>query len=819
MVNNSRRFGRKLVLGFTLVEALVAVTVLGLLSSIGFVSYRGLRANADERKLEQDVAVINSAIDTYLSAGGSLDDVGTEEAVLEKLKTTADAESADRVLGLKGPFIDPRTTIVRQTAGEAESTSLRAYFDGDGEPRFYTANAGAGGVRAFVLEDAVISAATGEGRSPVLAQATEDAWVWDYTDRAPTAQDPFSAPRPEDTGPSTNVGQAVLPLSPPTFSPEGGARELSQYPLSVNLINPNDANPAIGPRASRIYYSIGSPNGPFLLFSTPIQVAPETEIWALCVSLDPSRYSNSGYATADFGTDPLQLVITLNAPGSMTYAQAGGMILNQAPQIPLTATVSLSVSIPAPYLNNGNFEIRYTTDGSNPMDSGAIVGPGFSGSFVSPQISLSLATWGSRTQLLLRVVAKAKNTALFSDSPEASTTVAINPTALALNILPANPVGLPPQVQINESGTVPVGLRKFYTTTGSAPLSATSGGTPLGGASLYTIPFRPAPTTSYVLTAQATGPPGFEPWFSSAPASRTYNVVTVLNPNFVGANISGGDISGALRGSIFVSAPAELGVFNAAGQITGGSIYLPGTPAVEIPGSGNSTKTAVGSGQAYSEQGEIPRSLVAGKEYTATGELAVPQLDTRQVVDLDGSLAPTNYTFKLTKSTFIEGKIYRRADPPPVPAVPTVPTGLTVQTNSISGVFQTNIPAGVYSNLITMNSASSILRLGEPGGAVSQYVFAGNTWNKGTVEILGPVEIYFLDGFDNKGVNFGSASTATQARYNVMTNKINITGDGSLYGDLWGANSDMTVGNGSTFVGNIYVRTLTVSPGGTVNVE
>jgi len=116
-----------------------------------------------------------------------------------------------------------------------------------------------------------------------------------------------------------------------------------------------------------------------------------------------------------------------------------------------------------------------------------------------------------------------------------------------------------------------------------------------------------------------------------------------------------------------------------------------------------------------------------------------------------------------------------------------------------------------------------VLRLGTPG-STTQYIFAGNTWSKGRVEVLGPVEIFFLDGFDNKGVVFGSSnnivagSTAT-LRMNVMTNSVDITGGGAVYASLWAANSAVTVGNASFFYGSMYASTLTVAPNGTVDVD
>jgi cytoskeletal protein CcmA (bactofilin family) len=122
-----------------------------------------------------------------------------------------------------------------------------------------------------------------------------------------------------------------------------------------------------------------------------------------------------------------------------------------------------------------------------------------------------------------------------------------------------------------------------------------------------------------------------------------------------------------------------------------------------------------------------------------------------------------------------------------------------------------------------MNETNSVLRLGTPG-STTRYIFAGNTWRKGKVQVLGPVEIFILDGFDNKGVIFGdsnnivAASTAT-LRINVMTNSVDITGGGAVYASLWAASSAVTVGNDSFFYGSIYASTLTVAPNGTVDVE
>jgi len=799
--------------GFSLLEALLVVAVIGLLASVVIPVIQQSPDAAKKEKLEQDVVIVNNAIDTYLAAGGSqgaLNAGGVVEALKQRVLGGVTAE----MTGVMGPFLDPRVTT------NASDFGWSARFESSPRPRFVVENNSNGIIFGRGLPSPV-----GGPSSP-----SEPSWLWSY---APATALPVNNPvfEPGTIDVATSIGTVDPPveLDCPNISPETQNLQLNSFPLQVNLANPNP------PSSSLAYYRIGTSNAPdsgswTLYVGSPFNVNPGSTVTAVAVSLDPSRYYNSTACSETYTVIPLKLQVSVDAPTEVTYAQAGGRIVGQAQLLPITASINLdnAADIPAPYLSSAYIAIRYTLDGSDPLTSATalpVPAPSFSGSYSPVQVSLGLSAWGTNSQITIRAAAVATNTGWFetSEVAEDSSTKALMP--LALNVLPANPVGLPVQVIVNETGAVPEGLRKFYTASGVPPLTAASGGVAAPGAIPYTtnIPASSLPSTSYVFTAQATGPEGLESWFSSAPVVRNYNTVTTLPSEFVGANISGGDVNGNFTGSIFVAAPADLGIFNAGGTISGGNLYVPGLPAIEIPGSGNSTKTVVGRGQAYVERGEIPRSLVAGKEYTADGELAVPQLDTRQVVDLNGAVTPTNYTVKLTKSAVIDGKIYRRADPPPAPAIPVVPPGLPVYANTISGAFTNAIPSGVYSNRITMNATNSVLRLGTPG-STSQYIFSGNTWNKGTVEVLGPVEIYFLDGFDNKGVTFGSSNnivlgSTASLRMNVMTNAVDITGGGSVFASMWAANSAVTVGNTSFFYGSLYAKTLTVAPGGTVKVD
>jgi len=787
--------------GFTLVEILVIVAVIGVISTVTVPLITGVPDAAKKEKLEQDVVIVNNAIDAYLASGGNPEQL-TSANLLTALKSRVYGGMPAEMMGPQGPFLDPTL------ATNPTDFGWSALFTTDPRPRFLVVQSTAG----VVFGKGPAMAVGGVAERPDEARPS---WLWSYVEATPPPEAEGYTPLAVDTGwGATNVPLVGVTLGAPLVAPGGLTDNLWGFPLSVTMTNTNP------PGSSRIYFKVGTGNFSLFEDGTALSIGPGSALVAVCVSLDPSRYYNSAAVSNFYGVIPFELSVKVDAPGTVTYAQAGGLIQGANQLQPVAATVTLQTNsagfIPAPYLRDGNFIVRYTLDGSDPRVAG-LAGPSFNGFFSPVPIPLGLAAWGTNSSIVVRAAAVAVNTNLFRTSELAESTNLIAPTSLLVTVVPSNPIGLPFQVQLNESAPVPVGLRRFYTTDGSAPLSAPSAGFVQADAIPYSspVPSTSLPNTAYTLTAQATGPAGYEQWFASPPATRNYTTITVLNPDFVGANISGGDVNGSFRGSIFVSAPANLGIFNAGGQIMNGNLYVPGLPAIEAPGSGSTAKVVVGRGQLYTGQETVDRTLIAGKDISATGQLASPQLDLRQIVDLSGSGQPTNYTVKLTPSTFIEGKIYRNVDVPPPPPVPGVPLGLTLVTNS----FGTDLAPGIYSNNITMNSTNSVIRLGVAGSSAPvQYVFFGNTFNKGTVEIVGPVEVYFTSGWTNSGVVFGSTNALSQLRVNVLGGNVDLKAGGALYGALWASN-DVSVGNGGILFGNIFARTLNVAPRGTVNVE
>jgi len=250
-----------------------------------------------------------------------------------------------------------------------------------------------------------------------------------------------------------------------------------------------------------------------------------------------------------------------------------------------------------------------------------------------------------------------------------------------------------------------------------------------------------------------------------------------------------------------------------------------------VTGQGNQGTTVVAQGVTnYSGSPPVDRSIIAGKEYTATGQLADPQLDTRQIVTQGGGLYTNAYTVKITTSTFIEGKIFRNVDVPTNTVTPPNRTATNPVTGTFNGLSTNTAPlaAGFYSNNITLNSTNAVLRLGSSNtNEITQYIFRGGTWSKGRIEIIGRVQILFDTGFVNSGVVIGSSNTVDQLSVFVTAADADVEfkSGGQFFGSLWLTNgtppkrNDVTVGNGGALYGSVTAEYLTVAPGGVVNVE
>ncbi len=781
--------------GVTLVELLVVIAVISFLGSVAYVNYQNTAATSRETKLESDVATLNRAVQLYRNSGGSFTGEESEEEVLRKLKTTASRQSASTIAGPSGSFIDRRITLEWQSAAEADGSGLRARWDATAE-RFVTTREGAAGVRQFLLDESLGEQDFGtENRTASLPLAQQTQWIWDYENAEPTTISRNA------TAPETD---AVNRLLPPTFSPAGGALPLASFQptIGVTLTNPNPGG------SSEIFYSVGG--GPFIAYGGgPIPVGPGQRILAYSASKDTARWLNSTVRETSFTVVPHQLTVSINgAPSSMTFAQAGGSMVGQpiTQPAPLTVTVNTAGIHPS-FISSANFQIATALQNATLSTAGS---PAFSGNFTSPQIPISYTDWGASNQLNIRAQA-VSSSPYFISSPIAEAAIAINPTVLdPPTVSPEAPFMLPNFMEMALSGVVPTGARIFYRLDGGEPLNAF--GAPVPQAQLYITGFNPNILVEFSVKAATAGPAGFEHWFAPALFVANYVIPTGADADTVGAIVGSGNIDGAFYGSLIFANPSGTVNFNSQGRILGGNLFLPGLPAINIQPSPGTVALA---GQPYVAGATIPRNVIGGKEYTETGALANPQVDLRQIVDLAGDPNPSNYLFRFNANSYLDGKVFRRANPPVFPTV-TLPTGLpsrgSIDLKSNSNPPTVTLLGGDYSS-ISIGADNNIIYVGVAGATEpTEYIFRNVNLNKGRIVPLGPVKISFPNGFNVSSAVFGDVNQPELLRIEVINGSVNVNSGGTLSARLTAPNS--TVSLNGIFRGTLIATELKVNGNG-----
>lgn len=322
---------------------IAAIAVVGIFSGIALMKLGSDAKNSsEEQRLVSQVASLNSAVQLYLSSGGSLADVNSPESVLAKLRTVA--SNGEKLAAFRGSFIDPRLSIVWQTPSEAAQPGRRVIWNLAAQ-RFVIVDDGVIGIKEFVINGAdTPPSILAEER--VLAwqfSATDSQgnWVWDY-DRE-TVDLTAGAITTAVTGGESDDPDIVIEsksqLQPPLFNPGSGMYPEENYDLAVELVNPNADGSSI------LYFSENG--GPFTVYTEPILVSPDTSVTAFSQPVDSNYYASftrTGYyqqigtrlLPPEFSLDsddccetqyPKTLTLTnLNQPAStMIYTVDGGV--------------------------------------------------------------------------------------------------------------------------------------------------------------------------------------------------------------------------------------------------------------------------------------------------------------------------------------------------------------------------------------------------------------------------------------------------------------------------------------------------------------
>ncbi len=559
--------------GFSLVEIVTTVAIIGVLTGVGIVAVKGTRSSAQNIKLDKDVAALNSAIQVYQASGGSLTGVTNADEIIAKLKTVAKNDASKKqIVGLKEEMVDVRIEPVVQTTGEAKTSAPRAVWNGTTK-RFEVKTTGSG-IREFRMNDALASVASKEEvRTTDLKFAKVNKWVWDFKDG-----------KPEFANGVKNVAGSLPPL--PTITPPTGAKKLKApsptasatsalitFPKSVGIFDNNPADTAM------IEFSTTA--GKVMPYSGTFMVDPGTMVTAKALARDPELYTDSDPANATYDAVPETLAfdVRFDKP-HYNYAELGGALMVGSTGVPPlakpgTITLANSAKIPAAYQNNSVFQAYWTTNGASPLTAvaGRQQGPAFTNGFSPVPVTLSVSDWGTGTTMAVNAAGVAINTKIVNTSPVISKTLGIEKIKLPapwtdckdganwgefIITITLNPAG----------GILPVGSRVYYTTDGSKP--GDLNGKPTSG-TLYTAPFIVKTTSGLDITARTYAPDAAANWFS---VSNT-NIFGIPAPPPLDVYIGGvfANVSGGGRNIARLAADGSLDpTFNPGTGATAGSV-------------------------------------------------------------------------------------------------------------------------------------------------------------------------------------------------------------------------------------------------------
>ena len=813
---------------FSLVEILVAIAALGILATVATVTVTGVPDAARKKKLDQDVAIVNNAIDAYLVAGGDAAQL-SEENVINALKQRVAAQGGGDIVGPQGPFLDPTVTTT------PTDFSWSALYTTDPTPRFYVAQVTTG----VIFGRGPAMAVGGVAERPDEARTS---WLWAYTDATAPGETAAFVPTAVDSGPaSTTAPSVAVTLAAPLISPAGLTGNLWNFPLQATLTNPNPSG------SSRVYYKVGAGN--YTLYDdTPFNVDPGTTLSAVAVSLDPSRYYNSSVATATYTVQPLPLAVRINPPGSVTYAQAGGLMIGQAQLSPATATITLEDTsgggsdnlltddsgddkyIPAPYVSSGNFNVRYTTDGSDPLTSGTASSSGaFSGYYSPVSVSLGLAAWGTNASMTIRAAAVAANEGWFANSPISETSVSISKVNLDPPTMgPSNQVVVASlTVAMTNPATGPSATNAMiirYTTNGATPSENNS-----------TIYSAPVVVTSFSIDEQRTITAATFPgatltnWFNPSTAvSRTYTGPTAAGQGVgVGALVGSATLNSTFNGNVTIAYPTNGVVANITynmNAVINGSLYVPGTPRIA-------------QNTPYIPQWTLANDLQFSNRIRGIVEGQSPS---PRVVDLTGPITPTNYVITFNNNSYISGKIFRRAErytltplnvatfpvktssvslslsgPAAAPLSATNVANVTLNTESVGSV--TLLP-GTYGNMTANNNAKFVLgNAADPETPVT-YSFDRLALNSGAdLVIVGKVILNIRNGFEINNLSvLGKVERPDWLQINVWNGDVAANSGSSIYGRIYAPNNRVALNNGSVLVGSVSAKNMELNSSGVV---
>lgn len=316
------RLCRRAALGFSVMEVLILIAIMGVLGTIA-VSMLGAQYKvASDAKLTSDVMAVNNLISAYVADGGNLTGLTSPQAILDKMKRSrADVDVKRQHTGAtSGRLVDTRLKA-RTSTLTASNGRTRAIWNIRNQ-RFELSKAAGTGVEEFYFDEALRNVDFGVDSTrkagKVKYNGTGKGWVWDkaenpniaYSPIAGTSGDgkdnpfnPESEPPPPPDGGGGDTGGGSDPgsgggdpggggpspptrLSAPIFVPWGSSFPYASFPASITISG------GVSPSDGRLEYQKNG-GGWVTYDGSAIPIVSGDSFAARNVSLKPAQYITS----------------------------------------------------------------------------------------------------------------------------------------------------------------------------------------------------------------------------------------------------------------------------------------------------------------------------------------------------------------------------------------------------------------------------------------------------------------------------------------------------------------------------------------------
>lgn len=114
--------------GFTIVELLIVIVVIGILSTILFLSYNNVQANAKTQSAQANATVLQRKIESYMSIRNTYPDANNATDYTTALNSLSDSSIASAKLAIATAPLDGNTPVSTLEVSQCSTGSNGSFY-------------------------------------------------------------------------------------------------------------------------------------------------------------------------------------------------------------------------------------------------------------------------------------------------------------------------------------------------------------------------------------------------------------------------------------------------------------------------------------------------------------------------------------------------------------------------------------------------------------------------------------------------------------------------------------------------------------------